>query len=280
MVLTTNSVSASNGDLVSSIDLSGYTTILLQITGTWAGTLTFQGSNDNVNWTGVQGVPTNGSGTVPSSATTANAAFLIPVQARYFRARMTVYTSGTLTGAGVAMINGSVDQGARQVTVNNSVLPTGAATSANQSTEISSLATIVTNTTGAATAANQTNVQSAVGTAATTAITIQGSSSGVSVPTNARQTGTLTDRSGTTSGTASTSTQVAAANTSRKYFIIQNVSTTATIWVNFTSAATATQPSIQLLPGGSFVMEAGYVSTEAINVLSTTASVAYTAKEG
>lgn len=36
-------------------------------------------------------------------------------------------------------------------------LPTGAATSANQATEISSLATIATNTTGAATSANQTN---------------------------------------------------------------------------------------------------------------------------
>ncbi len=41
------------------------------------------------------------------------------------------------------------------VVVASSALPTGAATSANQSTEISSLATIATNTTGASTAAKQ-----------------------------------------------------------------------------------------------------------------------------
>lgn len=39
--------------------------------------------------------------------------------------------------------------------------------------------------TGAATAANQTNVQSAVGSSATTAITVQGSASGVAVPVSA-----------------------------------------------------------------------------------------------
>jgi hypothetical protein len=91
--------------------------------------------------------------------------------------------------------------------------------------------------------------------------------------------GTLTDDSGTTSGTPSTSTQIMASNASRKYLLIENVSTTATIWINFTSAATAGNGSYQLLPGGSIVQESGFVSTEAVNVLSTTATVPYTAKQ-
>jgi hypothetical protein len=94
-------------------------------------------------------------------------------------------------------------------------------------------------------------------------------------PTN----GTLTDRSGATSGTPSTSTQVAAANATRKYFILQNLDTTNAVWINFTTAAAATQPSIKLNPLDVFVMEAGFVSTEAINILSAVASVNFSAKE-
>jgi hypothetical protein len=98
-----------------------------------------------------------------------------------------------------------------------------------------------------------------------------------------RQFGLLTDRSGSTSATPSTSTQVAAVNPTRKYFLIQNQGATA-IYVNFTSAAAATG-SIKLGPdtgsgGGSYVMENGFVSSEAINVFSTAASMAFMAKEG
>ncbi len=104
---------------------------------------------------------------------------------------------------------------------------------------------------------------------------LQSSQAGYTVPT-----GTIyTDRSGTTSGTASTSTQVAAANQVRRYFIIQNLSSTATVYINFTSAA-ATTGSIALLPFGSYTMESSTLTTEAINILSTTASVPYAAKEG
>lgn len=46
----------------------------------------------------------------------------------------------------------------KHVIVDSSALPTGAATAANQATEIASLSTIATNTTGVATAANQASV--------------------------------------------------------------------------------------------------------------------------
>lgn len=104
---------------------------------------------------------------------------------------------------------------------------------------------------------------------------LQSSQSGYAVPT-----GTVyTDRSGSTSATPSTSTQVAASNSQRRYFIIQNVGASS-IWINFTSAATAGSGSLLILAQGSYVMESSTITTEAINVLSASASVAFTAKEG
>ena len=90
--------------------------------------------------------------------------------------------------------------------------------------------------------------------------------------------GALTDNSGTTSATANTSTQIMGVNYARKYLLIQNTSGN-TMWINFTSAATTTQPSIELLAGGSLVQESSFVSTEAVNVICSVASQTYTAKQ-
>lgn len=91
--------------------------------------------------------------------------------------------------------------------------------------------------------------------------------------------GTLTDHSGTL-GAVATSQQVMAANSSRRYLYVQNPSSADTLWINFTTAATQAQPSIQMLPGGSFVMEGSFVSTEAVNIIGPTAGDAFIAKEG
>lgn len=156
--------------------------------------------------------------------------------------------------------------------------------------------------TGASTSALQTSVQgSATGGTAATSSSLDGGIFNTTLPTltNGQQAalqlntsgklltqssiqptnGTLTDNSGTTSATPSTSTTIMASNASRKYLLIQNVSTTNTIWVNFTTSATTTQPSYELLPGGSLVQEAGFVSTEAVTVICTAASSPYTAKQ-
>ena len=90
--------------------------------------------------------------------------------------------------------------------------------------------------------------------------------------------GTLTDRSGTTSGSANTSTTVMSANTSRNYLLFQNVSDT-DMWVNFGTAATTNQPSFKIVPNGSIVMEAGFVTTQSMTVICSATSKAYTAKE-
>ena len=94
----------------------------------------------------------------------------------------------------------------------------------------------------------------------------------VQVPTQ----GSLTNRSGTiTSG--GTSQELAAANTSRKYLFVQNVST-GDLWVNFGTAAVTTQPSIKLMPDASLTMT-GFVSTQAVNIIGATTGQAFTAKE-
>lgn len=97
--------------------------------------------------------------------------------------------------------------------------------------------------------------------------------------TTAPAQGTLTDRSGTvtTGGTAQT---LAGANSSRKYLLIVNDSASETLWFNFTTTAVASQPSIPIQPNGSFVMEASYVSTEAVSVIAATTGHAFSAKEG
>lgn len=83
-----------------------------------------------------------------------------------------ISSSGTMAGlnlnaSGSLKVDGS---GVTQpISASTLPLPTGASTSANQSTEISSLSTIATNTTGISTAANQTTMNTTLGTLATLA---------------------------------------------------------------------------------------------------------------
>ncbi len=122
--------------------------------------------------------------------------------------------------------------------------------------------------------------------AGTTVIQVGGSDGtnlrALSVDDSGRQiitaTGTLTDISGTitTGGTAQT---LAAANANRKYLLIQNNSSAA-LWFNFTATAVTSEPSLQLAVGGSFVMETGLISTEAISIIGATTGQAFSAKEG
>src|SRR5665213_3469009 len=90
-------------------------------------------------------------------------------------------------------------------------------------------------------------------------------------------TGTLTDGSSTITagGTAQT---VFTSNSSRKYLLVQNVSS-GNLWVNFGTTAVQTEPSIQLLPGGSITFEAGFVDTESVSIIGATTGQAFTAKQ-
>lgn len=90
--------------------------------------------------------------------------------------------------------------------------------------------------------------------------------------------GVLTDNSGITSATINTATTLMPVNANRKILFIQNLGTMP-IWINFTTPATQSQPSIQLAAGSNFTMEGNFVSTEAISVISGKASQPYTAKQ-
>jgi hypothetical protein len=84
--------SAANAILFT-IDTSGYQSVGLQIFGTWAGTITFQASNDGASWVAVAGWNT-ATGTAAVSSTTVNGMWSLPCVGKYFRAIITAYTSG------------------------------------------------------------------------------------------------------------------------------------------------------------------------------------------
>lgn len=86
------------------------------------------------------------------------------------------------------------------------------------------------------------------------------------------------DRSSTVT-TGGTAQQIAAANTTRTYLLIQNVST-ASLWVNVGVVAVQNQPSI-LLPanGGSVVWEDNFIPTGAVSLIGATTGQAFTCKE-
>lgn len=93
-----------------------------------------------------------------------------------------------------------------------------------------------------------------------------------------RARGSLSDKSGSAS---TTSAQIVAGNPYRTYFFFQNLDASIIQYINFGSAATAGSGSIKVAAGATFEMRLeGYVSTDAINVISASGTPAYTAKEG
>lgn len=97
-VTYSGSASALNADLIPSTKISGYQTASIQITGTFVGTITFQGSNNNTDFENVYvqpiGIPNNGQ---PTVSTTSTGIYHLPLNFEFIRIRMTSYTSGTAT---------------------------------------------------------------------------------------------------------------------------------------------------------------------------------------
>lgn len=98
IALTINPVTVVNNDIFASTDVSAYKYISLQLTGTWAGTVKFQGSNNNGTFEDIV-VQNTGSVLEPYvTSLTANAGVKIPVLFKFLRIRVTAYTSGSITG--------------------------------------------------------------------------------------------------------------------------------------------------------------------------------------
>ena len=82
------------------VETTGYNSIVVQMTGTWAGTQTFEISNDSTTWSSVAGWAVAGAAT-PITSVTANGHWMFPCVGRYFRVRFSTYTSGNAVAVGV-----------------------------------------------------------------------------------------------------------------------------------------------------------------------------------
>jgi hypothetical protein len=85
----------------SSLDVAGLSSCVIQLSGTFVATVTFEGTVDGTNWIAMQFIPLS-TGTAATTATTtglyaANVAGLTQV-----RARVSAYTSGNITATGIA----------------------------------------------------------------------------------------------------------------------------------------------------------------------------------
>lgn len=85
----------------------GYGTVGYQITGTWSGTITFEGTVTGATWVSITGYSrATGTG---ATTTTANGVFVVSSGGlRYVRARMSSYTSGNAFVQGLASMEQSV----------------------------------------------------------------------------------------------------------------------------------------------------------------------------
>ncbi|MFO0467437.1 MAG: hypothetical protein ACK5ZS_00605 [bacterium] len=80
------------------LDTTGYGSVVVQLSGTWAGTVTFQSSNDALTWVSAIGWSVAGAAT-PVATSTANGQWIIPAAGRYFRVAVTAYTSGVVAAS-------------------------------------------------------------------------------------------------------------------------------------------------------------------------------------
>lgn len=93
----TNFTRNSAGELFS-VDTVSANFVAVQLTGTWAGTVAFEGSNDNVTWNALTAIRGDGGS---ASSTTSNSLFTLPATHKWVRGRISTYTSGTVTGSAV-----------------------------------------------------------------------------------------------------------------------------------------------------------------------------------
>lgn len=77
------------------MDVGGKASLTLQVTGTFSGTVTFEASLDGSNWVSRSGI--DGSGNKSSTATTTGIYQFNIDGIKYFRARISAYTSGSIT---------------------------------------------------------------------------------------------------------------------------------------------------------------------------------------
>lgn len=82
-------------------DTSGFSSISIQVTSAGSGTITYEVSEDGTTWFSVAGTtPLNTGTTAPVTTSTTAVLLQFPLPAKQFRARVSAYTSGTITVQG------------------------------------------------------------------------------------------------------------------------------------------------------------------------------------
>ena len=139
--LTLQSAATSTGNGTVAADVGGYGTLLVELSGTFVATVTFEGSQDGTNYYAILG----SNMTTGAKATTATGTGVYQINfagLSYFRARISAYTSGSITAEAtfVASDAGSIITSAASVTVSSSDAGTSIGTTSD--------AAVVTDTTG------------------------------------------------------------------------------------------------------------------------------------
>jgi hypothetical protein len=150
---------ANNTDVIASVNVSGYDTVIIHNTGTFNLSIAAQFSNDNVNWVSVLGQTLTAAGTAPTTnLNTTNTIFKVPVSGRFFRYRTTAYTSGTITGNVYISVNDINDFGSRNNTISGTVTTSGTATITAGNVQVTGTGAALNSTPIAATAVGQYDV--------------------------------------------------------------------------------------------------------------------------
>ena len=100
-VMQSAAVATGNGTAVNTIDVDGaFTVLTMQVTGITTATITFEATIDGTNWVAV--LATNLNNGTDATTATANGLYRITcLGLRQVRARISAWTSGTITVTGV-----------------------------------------------------------------------------------------------------------------------------------------------------------------------------------
>jgi hypothetical protein len=95
-IVPTNNATQLNEFVLPSLDSEEYKFISIQLVGTWEATVTFEGSNDNTTFYSIATTDPSANATGQITATV-NRVVKVPVLTKYIRARVSAYTSGTIS---------------------------------------------------------------------------------------------------------------------------------------------------------------------------------------
>ena len=98
IAIAVSNVTAVNNDLISTLDVSAYKFVSIQLAGTWVGEVRFQGSIDNGTFFDIAVQNPSALSTPYITSLSTIGMVKIPTIFKYLRVRVTAYTSGTVEG--------------------------------------------------------------------------------------------------------------------------------------------------------------------------------------